>query len=194
MVSDRFAARGIPRRSSIARMASARSFALVAAVAVAAMVSSVSAVSRAAGDSPAASAGSGGVAARGGRAWLGVGMAPVGPTEEGVRVQHVIRTSPAALAGINEGERIVAVGGEPVGRAARRQQQDRAPRQRRHRDPRAPHFHLLARALRPARTSPLERSARPHGSGRRLPPPSGRARPPSTAPPRRWPRFEVGSC
>ena len=42
-------------------------------------------------------------------------MAAVGATEVGVRVQHVIRTSPAALAGVTEGERIVAVGGEPVG-------------------------------------------------------------------------------
>ncbi len=106
MAPDRFAAPAIPRRLSIARMARA---ALVAGCLLA--VASVSAVSEAAGDAP----GAGAPVARGGRAWLGVGMGPVKAGEEGVRVQHVIRTSPAAIAGVAEGERIVAVAGEPVG-------------------------------------------------------------------------------
>ena len=41
-------------------------------------------------------------------------MAPVGANEVGVRVRHVIRTSPAALAGVADGERILAVDGERV--------------------------------------------------------------------------------
>jgi thiol-disulfide isomerase/thioredoxin len=109
MVRDRFGAPAIPRRLSFARMARA---ALVAACFLG--FGSVGAVSEAAGEATGTSARGGGVAT-GGRAWLGVGMGPVKAGEEGVRVQHVVRTSPAALAGVAEGERIVAVGGEPVG-------------------------------------------------------------------------------
>ena len=194
MVSDRFAARGIPRRSSIARMASARSFALVAARR-----------GRGHGQQRERREPCGGrfsgcqrrqrrrcCPRRARVAWRrhGAGQAHRGRRPRPARHPHVAsRPRRHQRGGAHRGGRRRA-----GGRAARRQQQDRAPRQRRHRDPRAPHFHLLARALRPARTSPLERSARPHGSGRRLRPRVDGRDPPSTAPPRRWPRFEVGSC
>lgn len=47
-----------------------------------------------------------------GPGWLGVTMDPGG--DLGVRVEHVVRTSPAARAGVRVGDRIVAVDGEAV--------------------------------------------------------------------------------
>ncbi len=124
MVSDRFGARAIPRRLSIdslARAARAAAF-LGALIATTVTLAAFGSVSAAAGDGPVSSTGglsgpSGIRRASGPRAWLGVGMAPAGANganEVGVRVRHVIRTSPAALAGVSEGERILAVDGERV--------------------------------------------------------------------------------
>jgi thiol-disulfide isomerase/thioredoxin len=64
-----------------------------------------------------ASPGGGRAPAEGGRPWLGVAMGSdaLGP---GVRVDHVIRRSPAESAGIQEGDRIVRVAGAPIAHAA----------------------------------------------------------------------------
>jgi thiol-disulfide isomerase/thioredoxin len=118
MVSDRFGARAIPRRLSIDTLARAGAF-LGALTATTMTLAALGSVSAAAGDGPLSSAGalsgpSGMRRPPGPHAWLGVGMAPVGANEVGVRVRHVIRTSPAALAGVGEGERILAVDGERV--------------------------------------------------------------------------------
>jgi thiol-disulfide isomerase/thioredoxin len=51
------------------------------------------------------------------RPWLGVAMDSDSPGP-GVRVGHVVRRSPADLAGIHEGDRIVRVGGSLVARGA----------------------------------------------------------------------------
>jgi thiol-disulfide isomerase/thioredoxin len=49
------------------------------------------------------------------RPWLGVAM-EADATAPGVRVSHVIRSSPAERAGVHEGDRILRVGGTPVSR------------------------------------------------------------------------------
>jgi thiol-disulfide isomerase/thioredoxin len=49
-----------------------------------------------------------------GRGWLGVALEPPGAEGGGVRVSHVVRTSPAEKAGIREGDRLVRVAGSVV--------------------------------------------------------------------------------
>jgi thiol-disulfide isomerase/thioredoxin len=56
-------------------------------------------------------------AAVGQRAWLGVSMAPE-PSERGARVAHVVRGSPAAQAGIADGDALVKVGSTVIARGA----------------------------------------------------------------------------
>jgi thiol-disulfide isomerase/thioredoxin len=56
-------------------------------------------------------------AAVGQRAWLGVSMAPE-PSERGARIAHVVRGSPAAQAGIADGDSLVRVGSTSIARGA----------------------------------------------------------------------------
>lgn len=48
------------------------------------------------------------------RGWIGISMEPPAQGLDGVRVGHVVRTSPAFKSGLHEGDRLVRVGGAQV--------------------------------------------------------------------------------